>query len=103
MEWAESLFDANDPIQNPIRSLGSVGDYGNPNLPEEKKLRKRNVLEYLIMIRSALQSLLNESYAGGRRPQGGIPPEVRRYNLMAPPLRGAYGLSRQHWPIRPGS
>ena len=102
MAWAESLFDTEDPIQFTIRYLGSVGNYDDPNLLEEKKLRIRNACEYLKMIMDALQSLLNERYAGGRRPEGPVPPEARRYSLVAPSLRGAYDGGRQHWPIRPG-
>jgi hypothetical protein len=103
MGWAKSLFDIDDPIQIPVGYLASVGNYDDPNLLEEKKLRNRNVLEYFSMVRPALRSLLNERYAGGRRPQDGIPPEGHRYNLMASPLRGVYGMGRQCWPIRPGS
>jgi hypothetical protein len=83
MSWAEALFDDDHPIAITIRYLGSVGNYDRSEVLEEKKLTYGDALEYSVMLRSVLQSWLDEGYSGSRRPPDPNPPEGRRYNLVA--------------------
>jgi hypothetical protein len=74
MAWAEPLFEEGHPITTLVKNLGLVGDFDRSQFPTERRLTRDEALEYLLLLRQAVQSWLNAEDGGGGSWQG---PETR--------------------------
>ena len=58
MSWADSLFGSEHPIATTVKYLATVGEYGQSQFPQNKRLTYRDALEYAVMLRSLIRSWL---------------------------------------------